>query len=153
MNCFRHCLLLLIAVPRLLSAGGPLLYSPAPNDTYWEEQWYLDNRGTNASPLGVDLNVRGAWPQSLGQGVTVAIVDDGVDLAHPDLANQADPNLHWNFESDTPHGDHPTDVKSHGTSVAGLAVAEANNQRGVAGAAPTARFASWVIYKTNNVGG
>lgn len=139
----------------LLTAFGavPLRFAPAPNDTYWNQQWYLENLGTNALRVGIDVNVRTAWAQSLGEGVTIAIVDDGVDLNHPELIDRARSELHWNFASGAPNGNHPTDAQMHGTAVAGLAVAEANNERGMAGLAPKANFASWVIFKTNNVGG
>ncbi len=120
-----------------------------PNDTYWNQQWYLDNVDAHGVRLGVDMNARDAWAHTLGQGVTIAIVDDGVDLNHPDLVNQGKPEFHWNFASDTANGAHPTHGDSHGTPVAGLAIAEGNNNLGISGMAPAARFASWVIYKTN----
>jgi len=130
-----------------------LAYAPAPNDRYWPELWHLENLSTNAARLGIDLNARSAWSQSRGAGVTIAIVDDGVELAHHDLTNQAAAHLHWNFETDTPAGHHPSNSRMHGTSVAGLAVAEGGNSRGITGLAPEARFASWVIYNTNAASG
>src|SRR4051812_12503132 len=118
MNRLRLSFLLFLLVNA--RAAGPLPYAPAPNDTYWGEQWYLENMDTNAVRQGVDMNARGAWALSAGEGITIAIVDDGVDLAHPDLANKARPELHWNFASDTPDGNHQTQADKHGTPVAGL---------------------------------
>lgn len=145
----RFWLLLLSAVGWVNHAAEPLPYAPAPNDSYWPEQWYLENLNEAGQRIGYDINARGAWPFTRGAGVTIAIVDDGVELAHPDLTNQAAASLQWNFETETPNGNHPSDAKVHGTPVAGLAVAEGNNHRGVIGVAPEAKFASWVIYNTN----
>jgi subtilisin family serine protease/subtilisin-like proprotein convertase family protein len=130
-------------------AAEPIPFAPAPNDTYFPEQWYLDGLATNTTRIAFDINARSAWSLSRGEGVTIAIVDTGVDLAHRDLTNQANPALHWNFEADLPVGDPPADNHNHGTPVAGLAVAEGNNKSGVIGIAPDAEFASWVIYRTN----
>ena len=151
MTCFR--ILLAACSVGGICAATPLQYAHAPNDTYWDNLWHLENVDTNGVRLGYDFNARGAWPFTRGAGVTIAIVDDGVDLNHPDLTNQAAANLHWNFESDTPNGQHPSDNKIHGTPVAGLAVAEGNNHRGIIGVAPEAKFASWVIYNTNPASG
>lgn len=132
------------AGPRL-----PLPYAPAPDDPYFPEQWHLEGLATDTTRYAIDINARSAWSFSRGEGVTIAIVDVGVDVTHPDLRNRANPTLHWNFDSDTPHGNPPSNNHMHGTPVAGLAVAEGNNGRGVTGVAPEAEFASWVIYRTN----
>jgi subtilisin family serine protease len=92
MNRLRFCLLLLAAFSQPGVWAQP--FSSEPNDPYIHHQWYLENLGTNGVRLGVDINARAAWTRSTGQGVTIAIVDDGVDLAHPDLANQQRSHLH-----------------------------------------------------------
>lgn len=130
-------------------SAGPLGYAPVPNDTYWSEMWHLENLDTNAVRRGIDANARAAWSMTRGAGVTIAVVDDGVELHHPDLAARAAAGLHWNFESDTPNGGHTIDAFQHGTAVAGMAAAQGGNQRGMIGIAPEARFASWVIFRTN----
>lgn len=131
--------------------AGP--FTSEPNDRYWLQQWYLQNLDTNGVRFGVDMNARPAWTHSTGEGVTIAIVDDGVDLAHPDLVNQQRSDLHWNFATETANGSPPDPLAVHGTPVAGLAAAQANNQVGIAGMAPDARFASWIVYNTNSSGG
>ncbi len=145
----RNIFLSLLALV-VVRAGEPIPYAPAPNDAYFAEQWYLENIETNTVRRGLDINARSAWSFSRGAGITIAIVDDGVDLAHLDLTNRAAPELHWNFGNDTPSGQHPDDIFRHGTPVAGLAVAEGNNNRGVIGVAHQARFASWIIYTNRN---
>jgi subtilisin-like proprotein convertase family protein/subtilisin family serine protease len=139
-------------------AAGPIPYAPAPNDPYYHlpisglsylQGWYLEGLNENAERYAVDINARSAWSISRGEGVTIAIVDDGVELHHPDLTNQQVSSLHWNFEAETNAGNHPANYLNHGTAVAGLAVAEGNNNIGITGLAPEANFASWVIIKTN----
>lgn len=133
------------------SVLAPFAAAPFPNDAYFGQQWYLENPNrVDGDTNSVDLNIRAAWAITRGEGTTVAIVDDGVELAHPELAPRADADLHFNFETKLKDG-HPTlDSWSHGTAVAGLALAEGYNNRGMAGAAPAAQLASWVIFTTNN---
>ena len=66
-----------------------------------------------------------------GAGVVVALLDTGVDMGHPDLA--ANIIGGWNFVD---NNDNVTDVDGHGTMVAGIVAALANNGIGIAGVAP-----------------
>jgi subtilisin family serine protease len=85
-----------------------------------------------------------AWRASTGEGVTIAVVDTGAHLEHPDLA----PNLSGGatFASATPRpsaeptGARPEDGMGHGTEVAGLAAARGDNGIGGLGVAPNARI-------------
>jgi len=70
---------------------------------------------------------------STGRGVTVAVVDSGVDDGHPDLAGQVE--LRRNFVDAYPDAAEP-----HGTAVAGIIAARAGNGVGIAGIAPDARL-------------
>lgn len=122
-------------------------YAPRPNDPLFPKQWHLENRDTNtAARLGYDLNVRAAWPVTRGEGVTVAIGDDGMEVDHPDLLVNTAGAPHYNFFNSTANGSHPSSSAAHGTAVAGLLAAQAEYKRGVVGVAPAARLASWVIF-------
>ncbi len=94
--------------------------------------------------------MRAAWPYSLGQGVTIAIADSGVEMAHPELISQLAGGPHYNFAAQNSDVGpiRPDLFGAHGTEVAGLAAADLNHARMV-GVAPGARLASWVIMDTN----
>lgn len=66
-----------------------------------------------------------------GRGVTIAIVDSGVDADHPDLAGQV--RLRRNFVDAVPDA-----AETHGTAVAAIVAARAGNGVGIAGIAPGA---------------
>jgi subtilisin family serine protease len=68
-----------------------------------------------------------------GRGVTIAVIDSGIDARHPDLAGQLRANL--NLVSGTPFA-----VERHGTAVAGIIAAKADNRIGIAGIAPGGRL-------------
>lgn len=65
-----------------------------------------------------------------GQGVRVAVIDSGVDAHHPDLEGQVEREL------DALDG--PLPPERHGTAVAGIIAARANNGVGIMGVAPRA---------------
>ncbi|MGH9196399.1 MAG: S8 family serine peptidase, partial [Acidimicrobiia bacterium] len=96
----------------------------ASNDPLFAQQWALAKVGAEQ-----------AWSTGKGSGITIAIVDSGVDLAHEDLAPKLVPGF------DFVENDHdPRDENNHGTHVAGIAAAVTGNSRGVAGAAPDAKI-------------
>src|SRR5437660_1436983 len=130
---------------------GP--YAAEPNDTYFFDQWNLENRAGNGAPLGVDLNVRAAWPITRGAGSIVTVADDGVELTHPEFVARASNDLHFYFDGGNGSTNAmPTDPDdNHSTIVAGLALAEGNNHRGMSGVAPEAQLASWKIFLGNKL--
>jgi thermitase len=96
----------------------------AVTDPYAGSEWHLAKIGATS-----------AWDTTQGAGVIIAILDSGVDGAHPDLIPNLVPgyNLYGN-NTDT------SDVCGHGTAVAGSAAARTNNGIGVAGVAGQAKI-------------
>ncbi len=130
---------------------GAYFRMPADNG-FGLQEWWLENRLTNGTRAGADLNVRAAWPWTLGQGVTVSVDDVGVELRHEELSNNAAGAPHHNFSTGTTNGN-PVNRGpngAHGTEVAGLLGAGLDNFR-MAGVAPKARLASCVIFTSNLV--
>ncbi len=97
-----------------------------PNDEYFtQEEW---------GPFVVFLNR--AWDITTGdRAITIAIIDEGVDYTHVDLANQFGLYKGYDFVDDDsdPAPDDP-DNEMHGTHVAGIIAATMNNTIGIAGA-------------------
>lgn len=112
----------------------------APSDPLFSQQWYLHNTGQTGGTAGVDLNLLPVWQDYTGLGVKVGILDDGVQYVHPDL----DDNYDTQIDRDVDESDDdpaPDAFDSHGTAVAGIIAAEANDIGGV-GVAPNATIAA-----------
>ncbi|MEH0934416.1 type VII secretion-associated serine protease mycosin [Micromonospora psammae] len=82
------------------------------------------------------LRAEAAWRSSTGRGVTVAVVDSGVDASHPDLVGQVLPGT----DLVSPGGTTQPDPVGHGTTVASLIAGRSDDKRGVVGLAPDARI-------------
>jgi subtilisin family serine protease len=100
-------------------------------------EWGLHNTGQAVwgvrGTVDADIDAIEAWPVTRGAGATVAVVDSGVDLHHPDLESRLEPGYDW-VDDDAV----PADLEGHGTHVAGT-VAAAENGTGAVGVAPDAR--------------
>uniref|UniRef100_A0A8C1Q3I3 Neuroendocrine convertase 2 n=1 Tax=Cyprinus carpio TaxID=7962 RepID=A0A8C1Q3I3_CYPCA len=101
------------------------------SDPLFTKQWYLINTGQADGTPGLDLNVAEAWNMGFtGKGVTIAIMDDGIDYLHPDLASNYNAEASFDFSSNDPYP-YPryTDdwFNSHGTRCAGEVSAVSNN--------------------------
>ncbi len=125
------------------------------NDPRLKDQWHLDNSGQfPGGVVGEDVRAFGAWDITAGgdPSIVIAIIDDGVDIGHPDLhANiWSNPDrkardrrgrnfVDNNFDPRPSVFHRPFDdtVKNdiHGTCCAGVAAAVGQNKRGVAGIA------------------
>lgn len=125
----------------LLVALGVVATAAAapPNDPYYGPyQW---------GPK--QIRAEQAWATSTGAGQTIAIVDTGIDLRHPDLAGKiaggatftgcakTGPCGNGDWKSGGKGGQPP---HPHGTHVAGIAAAVTGNGKGIAGVAPDARL-------------
>jgi len=92
------------------------------------------------------LNAPGVWSLGYtGQGVTLAIMDSGVDMNHPDIAPRwrGGPNS-W-FDPNDEHPLFPYDNSGHGTEVTGLALG-GNNSGAYIGVAPDAQWIGVKIF-------
>ncbi|MDQ4125834.1 MAG: S8 family serine peptidase [Actinomycetota bacterium] len=115
----------LVASALAFGLTGAGAQTTAPNDPLFVDQWGLQK-----------IQAPAAWSLADGGGITIAIVDSGVDLGHEDfacgkLAVYAGSNIGSKKAPNTPQ-----DKDGHGTHVAGIAGACTNNGVGVAGVAP-----------------
>src|SRR4051794_26797536 len=107
-------------------------------DPFFGSQWALHNTGHNIvqpGTAGADIDATDAWDQTQGPGVTVAVVDTGINANHTDLRTQTVPG--WDFVDDDGT---PQDGNGHGTHVSGTIAASAENHVGVVGVAPEAKI-------------
>ena len=107
-------------------ATGEFATRSISNDPYVDDQWHLSN--LNAPTF--DINIEDAWNLGYyGAGQIIGIADNGVDQSHDDLS------ANYNASLST-----PSISSAHGTSVAGIVVAESENGIGVAGVACRAQW-------------
>ena len=99
------------------------------DDPLYPCQWHLNN------VLGEDINVEPVWSEGLkGEGINIAVVDDGMDWNHEDLVDNVNQSLNHDY-TDSNDVHHP--FEHHGTNVAGI-IAARDNGIGVRGVAPRA---------------
>ena len=102
------------------------------NDPLFNQQWGLQN----SINTGIDISASDAWNYATGNHVKIAILDEGVDTTHIDLAPNIS-NLSYDAETNTS----PSDVYgNHGTICAGIAAAAKDNSIHIAGVAPDAEI-------------
>jgi subtilisin family serine protease len=113
-------------------------------------EWALDNSGQSVwgrrGTLDADIDAPEAWAISRGTGATVAVVDSGVDLAHPDLVDRLLPGYDWVGDDSVPQ-----DGNGHGTHVAGT-IAASENGLGAVGVAPEASVIPLRVLNANGAG-
>lgn len=87
------------------------------NDPMLGQQWHLDT-----------IQAPAAWDVTVGEGMTVALLDTGVSFSHPDLKDRVRGG--YDLVNDDPD---PDDDEGHGTHVGGIVAADGDNGEGVAG--------------------
>ena len=105
------------------------LNDPQISDPLYACQWHLNNQNGN------DINIEPVWAEGVkGEGINIAVVDDGMDFNHVDLKDNVSDSLNRNY---TDAGSIFNPFLHHGTYVAGVVAARDNNV-GVRGTAPRA---------------
>lgn len=126
----------LILIPQSVNAdeqkNEPMAnLAAASSDTLVEKQWAL--------PLIPSL------PVDDQQEVIVAVLDTGIDIAHEDLAGKVIDSV--NFSK----SDSANDIQGHGTHIAGIIAANADNGIGIVGSAPNVKLLNVKIAEDNGI--
>lgn len=125
-----------------VKARRPKLCWPEPR---WPDRGRTGRRLAPRIPWGVRrIGAPAVWPESRGRGVTIAIVDTGIDLTHPDLQER----VVGGFSS---VGGTCNDENGHGTHVAGIAAASGVDG-GVLGVAPQANLLAVKVLDARGAG-
>jgi subtilisin family serine protease len=113
-----------------------------PYNTYFSNRWGFKNTGQYGGTIGIDIRAEPAWDITNGSSsIKVAVIDEGVDLTHPDL--QA--NLLSGYDAipavNNPGGANgsPYGNNAHGTACAGI-IAAINNTAGIRGIASNVKI-------------
>jgi len=102
-------------------------------------------------PMGIEMiQAPKVWEQTKGKGMTVAILDTGCDLTHPDLKERIIGGRNFTND-DNGSEDVYRDYNGHGTHVAGT-IAATQNQQGVVGVAPEANLLIVKVLDKNGSG-
>lgn len=139
-------------------------------DAKMADMWHLENTGSYyrhpGMKAGEDLRVKPVWNQGWrGEGIRIAILDDGLEMTHEDLYPNIGTGNH-NFRKyrtalderfgrpgvPVGHQDYPVPcdaTDSHGTAVAGIVAARDHNQVGGAGVAPRATLVGLNVLSSN----
>ncbi|MBK8190393.1 MAG: S8 family serine peptidase [Vampirovibrionales bacterium] len=117
-------------------SSGPVSPSPVPLAGAADNQWHL------LSGAGYDMNVLQVWPDYTGAGVTVGIVDQGVEYTHPELSAHYNAAIDYDYVAGVADGSNKSTSQGHGTSVAGV-INAANDGVGTTGIAYGATITSF----------
>ena len=112
-----------------VSERQPMPSKVTPTDKYYSTQTYLDY-----------LNLSTAWNKTKGKGITVAVIDTGIDTDHPEFSGRIS-EYSYNATEDKIVKDYSDwslveDEQGHGTAVTGVIAASMNNSQGIVGIAP-----------------
>ena len=108
-----------------------------PNDPGFDKQWALEA-----------LDITNVWAEESDEAKTVAVVDSGVCLDHPDLEGRILDNGYDFVERDSV----AQDEFDHGCGVAGIIAANINNEIGIAGVSKNAKILPVRVLDENGVG-
>ncbi|MGC3000474.1 S8 family serine peptidase [Streptomyces sp. G35A] len=111
-----------------------------PTGAQYSRQWQWRNAGTDGGTPEADVHIEQVWDRTRGNGIRVAVIDNGFDTEHPDLAAGVDPlsGFFTDGAEGVPfvQGTSGMPDSDHGTFCAGMVGARLNNGAGGTGAAP-----------------
>jgi subtilisin family serine protease len=93
-----------------------------------------------------------AWAKTKGAGITIAIIDTGIDLGHPDLKSKIASHYNCIGGSCVGGSGAGNDDNGHGSHVSGIAAASTLNGIGVAGVAPAAKLMALKVLDSSGKG-
>lgn len=126
--------LVIYAEPNFITFTKVPTFIAATSDNYDFRQWAIEN-----VTYGFDVNVLPAWKISKGENVKVAVIDDGIDLDHPDLKANLLPGYDTVDEGTSNKNGGASSNDFHGTACAGI-IAAVENNIGVTGIAPKCKI-------------
>lgn len=120
----------------------PELVREARRRTVFNPQWHLKRMTIDGTVVNAHASVEAAWATSEGDGIVIAVIDDGVDLDHEEFssAGKIVAPLNASAPANSPSRDNPRPGfgENHGTACAGVACADGRVR--ASGVAPKARL-------------
>ena len=121
----------------LVDLAHPELVQERDYRQFFPQQWHLDKINFKGQSINQHANVVKAWEQSQGEGITIAVIDDGCDMGHDEFKSSGkivDPrDVTQNSNDPSPRlGDR------HGTACSGVACAD--GRFGASGVAPKSKL-------------
>jgi subtilisin family serine protease len=115
----------------------------AKAEPYFKYAWHIDAKDNILNEEGytidsnADINLTAAWELSMGEGVKVAVIDDGADVEHEDLKENV--LLAYNVDNNGSDINPNLEDGSHGNTCAGF-IAAPINEKGIVGISPKSKL-------------
>ena len=106
-------------------------------------QWHLKKTKIGSKLIDAHVNIENAWKYTRGQGITIAVIDQGIDIDHPEFQGRIVAPYNSNQQTDNPRPQYTSET--HGTPCAGLALAQ-GLENGASGTAPEANLMPVRLY-------
>ncbi len=164
-NEFHHLRGIAFAQPNFVYPAEDLR-SSIPSDPYFHEQWALQNLGQSAAVgdvdsdgnwdyvkgvAGADVDAVRAWEITRGYAeIKIAVLDSGIDLDHPDLQANILTGYDAVARDSIANDDNFHSMGGHGTAVAGIIAAVADNGLGISGLAPNCKLMPIRVFDENS---
>jgi subtilisin family serine protease len=120
----------------------PELLRPREFRKAFPQQWHLKKAKIGSASINAHASVAATWKLTTGKGITIAIIDTGIDIDHEEFAGAGKLVAPHDATEGALHPADPrpqfVDDEQHGTACAGVACA--NGRKGASGVAPGARL-------------